>query len=470
MQQSNFKPIQSDLLILFDVGWDLPFGVDIDQERWRLGSMELDPARFPSCTGSPAERIAKLNRLVQSAGWRGAGLWVGAQMTGDGKDGLMLPDTLLEPYYRTRARWSVQAGIPFWKVDVGARTKSPTFRHLLTRIAREEAPELLLEHSANTGPLNDVAVPWEKSETVGSGRFRDWQPIYQRSLEVLPFSDIFRSYDVTGQLSVATTLDRVAELLKAGSEMQASEYDANNLLNCEDEPYLGAALGCAIGIMRHPLFLERPGEDYDPARLAQKIDAVMRAVRWQRIAPAFDVKAVPVTLDEALLTDDWTFQKSETWADFVWGKTIVQSAPARVSRGMLLVKVSAENEAPFVVAARHPNGATAIATLPRTLHQRGIFMPLADVALPLTDETQPLAIFGQFRSLRIKFAQPLGLRRIWAQDLAGDTAEDITSLVRVEENDLVLSGELIDRVGLSAASSGDRSDPGLVIKIVGTIL
>ena len=273
-------------------------------------------------------------------------------------------------------------------------------------------PGLLLEHSANTGPLNDVAVPWEQSETAGSGRFRDWQPIYQRSLTLLPFSDIFRTYDVTGQLSVATTLDRVAQLLLAGYEMQASELDADNLLNCEDEPYLGVVLGCAIGIMRHPLFLERPGEDYDPARLAQKIDAVVRAVRWQRIAPAFDVKAVPVTLDEDMLTDDWTFQKGETWADFICGKTIIQPAPARVSRGMPLVEVRAEREVPFVVASRHPNGATAIAVLPRTLRQLGMFMPLADMTLPLIDETQPLAIFGQFRSLRIKLAHPLGNRRI----------------------------------------------------------
>lgn len=155
--------------------------------------------------------------------------------------------------------------------------------------------------------------------------------------------------------------------MSAGFDLQTGELNADNLLKCEDEPCLGAALGCAIGIMRHP------------------------------------------------------------------------------------------------------NGATAIATLPRTLHQPGMFPPLVDVTLPWINETQPLAIFGQFRSSRIKLPHPLEDRCIWAQDLAGDTAVDITALVQVEENDLVLSGALINRVGLSAASSRDRSEPGLLIKIEGTV-
>jgi hypothetical protein len=462
-----FEPIQKDLYIMFDVGWDLPGGVNIDQERWRLGTMELAEERFPSCAGTPAERQAKLNRLVQTAGWRGAALWVGAQMAGEGKDGQRLPEERLEPYYRERARWSAEAGIPYWKVDVGVHAESVAFRRRLTEIVRAAAPGLLLEHGACCGPLNAVSVPWEQTSEDAEGRFTRWQSVYRRSLEQLPFSDVFRAYDVTAHLSVATTLDRVAQLLSNGYSGPALELDADGLLNCEDEPYLAAALGCAIGVMRHPLWLERPGEDYDPYRVARKIDAVIRAVRWQRIAPAFGVKAAPVTLDEHRLTDSWTFRQGDTWADFAWGKTIRQSAPARVSRGMPLVEVTPapNGEQPYVVASRHPNGAVAVSALPRTQAGRDISLPLAEVTLSLPDLTQPLGIFGRFQSVRLRLDQPLGSRRLWAQDLAGESAEEISEQFHHEDHDLILPAELINAVGLSAARPGDESDPGFVLQV-----
>ena len=462
-----FQPIQKDLYIMFDVGWDLPDGVNIDQERWRLGSMELAEERFPSCTGPPTERQRKLNQLVQSAGWRGAALWAGAQMTGEGKDGQRLPEHLLEPYYQKRARWSAEAGIPYWKVDVGAHAGSVVFRRRVTEIVRSVAPTLTLEHGTSCGPLNAVSTPWELTEEHPEGRFAHWQPIYRRSLEQLRFSDVFRTYDVTGQLSVATTLDRVAKILSDGNLGPPLELDASGLINCEDEPYLGAALGCAIGIMRHPLWLERTDELYDPYRVACKIDAVVRAVRWQRIAPAFGVKATPVMLDSHILTDTWTFRQGETWADFVWGKTISQGAPARVSRGMPLVDVTPgpDGERPYVVASRHPNGAVSIAALPRTQADKGIFLPLTDVTLSLPDLTQPLAIFGRFHSVQIQLDRPLSARSLWAQDLAGQSAENISDRIQVDGNVIVLPAQLINTIGLSAATPGDESDPGFALQI-----
>ena len=65
-----------------------------------------------------------------------------------------------------------------------------------------------------------------------------------------------------------------------------------------------------------------------------------------------------------------------------------------------------------------------------------------------------------------RFHKSLGEFRIWAQDLAGDGAVDITSKVLVEGNKLVFPGELIKTVGLSAATPGDLSDPALVVEIV----
>ena len=59
------------------------------------------------------------------------------------------------------------------------------------------------------------------------------------------------------------------------------------------------------------------------------------------------------------------------------------------------------------------------------------------------------------------------MQHIWAQDLLADKSEDIKSLVKTQGSKLVISGELIDRIGLSAATPGDISVPGLVIRLEG---
>src|SRR5512139_3217122 len=53
----NFlEPVRGDLFVLLDAGWDLPTGADADRERWRFGLLEPDAEKFPSLSGSPAER------------------------------------------------------------------------------------------------------------------------------------------------------------------------------------------------------------------------------------------------------------------------------------------------------------------------------------------------------------------------------------------------------------------------------
>ncbi|MBQ5655544.1 MAG: hypothetical protein IIV01_04970, partial [Bacteroidaceae bacterium] len=44
------------------------------------------------------------------------------------------------------------------------------------------------------------------------------------------------------------TIRRVAELLP-----YKTEGNNKGIINCEDEPYIAVGLGCAIGIMRHPM-------------------------------------------------------------------------------------------------------------------------------------------------------------------------------------------------------------------------
>ena len=54
--------------------------------------------------------------------------------------------------------------------------------------------------------------------------------------------------------------------------------------------------------------------------------------------------------------------------------------------------------------------------------------------------------------------------KVLGQDLAGDTPLDITKDITFAENKIIVSDNVIRKVGLSAATKGDLSDPRLVLK------
>jgi len=461
-----FERIRGDLIIMLDVGWDLPFETWYAGEGWRLGTLEADPARFPSCVGTPPQRLAALNKLAQDHGWGGVGLWVAPQIPGEGRSDadVLEPDLikldLVEAHWRERLRWTRQAGINYWKVDIGVHTREAVYRAMMSRLALEEAPGLLLEHGANCSPLNGEPAPWDPGFEGPSGeRFSEWGSVQQRFLDFASISGVLRTYDVTPPLSVPTTLDRVAGVL-THAHMQPG-YVGH--VNAEDEVYLAAALGCAFGVMRHPVWRSYEGLNPDPFRTRERMDEVVRAVHWQRLAPPYGLGEETVTLVEGRLRDEWFFEPGDTWADWVVGSSRVQSAPARVARGLPLPEVLAvEGEQPYVVASRHPNGAVSVATLPR-IRNRTQRTPPAQVTLELTSLTVPLGVFGEFGSLKLRLPEPLGSRRVFAQDLAGDEARDITNSCEVKAAFLTISGNVLRQEGLAAATPGDRSEPGLVL-------
>lgn len=456
-----FDKIRKDLYIVFDLGWEVPAGLQFDRERWRLGTQELAVDKFPSCTGLPCERLRKLNDMTRQAGWRGAGIWIPAQAPGDGKDGQMMPQDRLEAYFRERLGWSREAGIGYWKVDYGTRASNTAFRRMVSRLAHETPPAITVENARNVAPANDEES-WEKLVAHHTGRYRAWDDgkILAQAAELMGFSDVLRTYDVTAYLSIPTTLDRVAQVIVEASKNPS----AAGLINCEDEPYIAAVLGCATGIMRHPLWQDIPGKAYDPYQVRRRIDETVRAVRWQRIAPAVSVNATQVKLDQKILLDHWRFRPGQTWASWLIGKPVVQGAPARIARGMDLPDVSLSGEPPFVVASRHPNGAVAVATLPRIQTGKGIHLPLARVSLDIGDAARPVGIFGRYRTLKLRLSRELVQRRVWAQDLAGNKATDVTAEVQKQGTSIILKGDLINRVGLAASSPDDVSNPGLVLK------
>jgi len=459
----QYDKIRSDLFFVFDDGWDVPYGVHSDTQRFRFGSVELDEERFPSCIGDPTQRLKKLNDKVKSFGWRGAGLWIAAQAVGEGKEGFMMDDTTLKNYWRQRVKWSKEAGINYWKVDWGVRAANFEFREMLTAIGREEAPDLIIEHCRNCGPVNDDAnVPWEQEVNTGDGRFNSWGTVLQEAISLISFSDVLRAYDVTVPLSTATTLDRVASILK-GAKINK---EAKGIINCEDEPYIGAALGCSIGVMRSAMYKEISGFDYDMRYSRKRLDEVVRAIRWQRLAPAFRADQEKVYLSNNILTDSWKFSKGESWAAWLIGNEVKQACPAVVTRGLELKVVNCKETSPFIVAARNPNGAISIAALPRTVSQHGIYTPLAQVELVVGDSEHPIGIFGKFESITLTFDENMNQKVIWGQDLGGNSAVDITDKVIVQDNRVLISGDIISEIGLMAATEGDVSDPGMVLSIV----
>ena len=454
------REIKKDLFIVFDVGWDIAGGSHADKDhKWILGTQELAPDKFPSCTGIPQERLKKLNELTRKAGWKGAGIWVAAQTAMESK-GKKISDQEVEDFFRERFRWSKMAGVKYWKVDYGTMAGDLKFREMLTRVSHEEAPGLWVEHGRGSGPFNDDECPWDSPNYGKTGSYKNWDDgkALKTAHEMLEFGDVLRTYDVSAQLSIPTTLGRVAHILNSFS----STPKGKGIINCEDEPYLAAALGCAIGVMRHPAFIDASGHDYDPLKVKNQMDAITRAVRWQRMAPAFSVGSQKMKLDSLQNNDYWTFTPGQTWANWMTGRTVLQVAPARVARGMQLAGVKCDGPAPYVICSKFPNGNYAVATLIRTDSLKGFIYPLADIVLTC-DQLAPIGVFGSYKSLTLEFAAENPIEHVYAQDLAGNSGIEITDLVEKKGKSLIFSGELLKHAGLSSASDKDVSEPGLVL-------
>jgi hypothetical protein len=420
-----FPKIRKDVYLLLDDGW----------QTGGTATFELDPKKFPSFTGSPADRLRKLNHAIQNAGWRGTALWCRNTPGGDA-------DHRLE-------NLSQSAGIKYWKVDIG----DPAFN--LVRLRDETHIPLTLEHVHAESPLNG---DWRKD-----GRFGP-QVWGSRRMGILQHTDVYRTYDVTSILSLPTTLDRMAEMLKGAQ----GHPEIHGLLNVEDEVYVAAVMGCTMGILRHPMQGMRPGQDADlffngPRQAKRRLDEVVRALCWQRIAPPFPAGQGSVTISNEVLTDSWLFKRGQTWQNDIVGATVLQGAPSCIARSISLPEVHATAEKPFVFAARFPNGAVAIAAQERTEVGKAWYIPKCDVTLSVSDATGPYGVFGYFNSLTLTFDEPLPKKRILAQDLASDESVDITNAVQMGGKSLLIPGHVIRQVGLQGATPGDLSAPGIVI-------
>ena len=425
---SFFPAIRQDLFFVMDDSWDIPADVNTRDNEY-LGTTILDTTRFPSFTGTPTERLQKLNRKFKDMGWKGAGGWICAQKAG------IYADAEEEAYWTERLKAAHDAGIGYWKVDWGRNARNGEWRKKLTELGKKYAPNLWMEHAMD--------------------------------YEFIEFSDAYRTYDVEYILAQAPTIRRITDLLP-----YKAKDGAKGIINCEDEPYIAVGLGCAIGIMRHPFAGKLPNGVQDEAfpptghNYKQCLDELTRAVRWHRIAEPFGVDGM-YEMDTVKLNDWWTLAEYETWnRGRKPGSVMRDSAPARVSRHMPLPEVAdTASNRPYMLASAYPNGAVALASIGRALDREYITKEVP-VTIEGKDWEAPLGLFGRFREVTVVYpSAPVGKVQVLAQDLAGDTPVDITAEVKLDGNRLVIPGEVINRVGLMAATAGDLSDPGMVVKM-----
>ena len=432
-----YEQARSDLLLVMDDSWDVPPSGDTAF----YGSLIPDAEKFPEATrgaASNSEALKRLTERVKALGWKGMGGWICAQEA-PAFSGKMC-DT---DYWRLRLREAEDAGFSYWKVDWGKRGTSLDFRRMLTALGREIAPHLTIEHAV---------IP-----------------------SVIPYADVYRTYDVPAILSIPMTMQKLKEFLSD----TRTELPRMGLLNCEDEAYIAAAGGFSMGIMRHPYagaFINGKDDMSFPAvhrNLKTKICEITRAVRWHRIAPAFGIDAANVQIDAQTLTDTWHFAsrdaEMEAWwfdqpaiRDHMTGERVSKTAPARVARGCALPEVieDANGNVPFVVAAKNPNGAFSVVTAGRTL-ERTYEIPLCRVTLRIED-AQTVGVFGEYEELILETSRT-HISHVWMQDLAGEEAFDITDDVCIRGGSIQISGALIHAVGTMAQPEGDTSEPGVLI-------
>ena len=460
-----YQKVRGDLWVVLDDGWDIPKIKDLGYRNFS----KLDPKKYPSFKGSIPENLVTLNQRVKECGWRGVGLWYRAYepaVDAERKKTFSKEAEYKKVFWSERLEWSKAAGIGYWKMDGGGDEAA---YQMITRLAGRISPGLGMEHgnASKDGPFNSYP---------GSGQV---DPGYiEAGKRMIQYSEVMRLHDHSPQLGIPTMLGRMAGILDAVKTRPAK----TGYLNCEDEVTIAAVLGGTMGVMRSPMVGLRPGDDPDiflkgPRNVKRRIDEVVRAVRWLRIAPAFGAGVMETHVDAKVLADSYRFPAGEFWTSAEdWAttyastyasvnKVVSQEAPARVTRGLPLPEVKCEGEPPYVVASLNPNGAISIGTLGRLSRERGCYFPEADVTVRVGRITGKIGIFGYYKTLTLVFDKPLGEVPIWAQDLAGDGAVDITSKVLWEGNRLVFPGDLIKTVGLSAATPGDLSDPAMVVEI-----
>lgn len=405
-----FPEIRANLYFVIDDGWDVDYHLDmVEKDFPKFGSHVLNEKRFPSFKGTPEEKLKQFVELVKAAGWKGLGIWLPTQALGDDWR-KSVKET--ETYWRAMLERSKYAGVSYWKVDWGFCAHSPEDRKAITDLAREVYPELVVEHGIAMTPINEYLCD--------DGRFVN-DEAYEGAKAFASFSEVLRTYDVT-QLERATTMDRVCCLLP----------ESNALLNCESLCFMAAGLGFSLGIMGAPE--TRNGQE------------AIAAIRWHEIAPAF--VGGETHMSDLILKDYFDFEEGTTWASFLFGRRIFQSAPAILSRNTGLPVVRCNDDQPFVVASSNPSGAYSVAELGRFLEEEK--SPLADVQCFPEGSPENIGVFGAFSSISFLLTSiPCSVK---VRNLFTDEIVDVTKELKLGKT-LTIPGKLLKQFSQAEGKS-----------------
>lgn len=425
--------------LVLDDGWDVAYGTQNNGRASRrfFGSVEPDPGKFGELGDTPLERLKALDRLAKEHGYAGLGLWIAPQVCGEIEDS---PMDVSEEYWISRAKLCAEAGVRYWKVDWGYRSNDTQYRRVMTKVVKQYAPDLMIEHAYIQKP---IMMPGEE----------ETRRVFSRAAFAL--GDAFRTYDIMWPLPESTTLSRLHEVLEAHPK---PEYGARQIPNAEYRYFIAAGLGCAVGVMD------------------ETIHAVA-TLRWQRIAPPFGAGETDYRFSyDEFLTDRFFFPKNAVSYLEYAGKELTETAPAVMARGCNLpavVPVGAEK--PYVCCSQNPRtGAYAIATVRRTVDPNALIIAPAHITWHIGDPDAPVGVFGYMESLTLVYLRPLKKdARFYAQNLADREAVDITDEVTVFDNYVTIPGRTMYRVGAFNYEypnlTADRKidDPMLVIRIIG---
>ncbi len=414
---SHYPMLHADLTFVMDDSWDIPRGPELDGASKRpygrnydnphLATMTIAPDRFPSFKGKNQKNQQRMKRLAQAVkkrGWRGLGGWVCAQnpigltyeYTGKEntyENSLCWTPEQEEHYWKQRLKESQRTGFYYWKVDWGNKDRDELFRRRLSQWGREVAPNVVIEHAS----------------------FQDGGTHHP---EFISFSEIIRSYDVNNQIAQAQTLQRLYDL----SQQPDAELPGWGIINCEDEAYIAAGLGCAIGVMRHPYVGALPNEQPDTyfadcgpgsRQLKNRLNEIVRAVRWHRIAKPFSHAHNQWKADSEILEESGSGRK--------W------KAPARMSRRLPLPEITGKDatasDRPYVLASLYDNECTSVAIINRNIN--GIYQQQrVDVTVQPLRWDRKVGVFGYCRTITLRYqgGLPPCTFTVYAQDLATDEA------------------------------------------------
>ena len=276
-------------------------------------------------------------------------------------------------------------------------------------------------------------------------------------------------------MSIPMTMEKISYFASVGESVDGNMC----LINCEDEAYISAACGFAMGIMRHsysgPFVNGKKDMSFPEVHrnLKTKICEITRAVNWHKLAPAYAFDGKDLNISETILIDTWNFKNLEDEIEAWWlgnsavsgdikDNILTKKAPAIISRNTELPTVIPDDEGntPFIVAAQNPNGTYSVATLGRTMGRK-YCIPICDVTVNSGD-SRLIGIFGEYNNLIIK-TDINDIKQILIQDLADENSYDITDLVTVEKGNVIVSGDLISEVGTLSQPQNDTSEPGVVI-------